>query len=69
MSAMKQYLEEVALREFGEVTDESMEKARPIAQRELDAATSAMQEHPPVYFRIKSKPLRRVLTGEGGNYA
>jgi hypothetical protein len=69
MSAMKQYLEEVALREFGEVTEESMEKARPIAQRDLDAAQAAMREHPPVFFRIKSKPFRRVLEGEGGFHA
>jgi hypothetical protein len=59
----------VALREFGEVTDASLEKAMPIAQHELDVAQLAMREHPPVFFRIKSKPFRRVLEGEGGFHA
>ena len=37
MSAMKKFLEEIALREFGEVTEETLAKATPIAQMELVA--------------------------------
>jgi hypothetical protein len=35
MSRMKDFLEQVALREFGEVTEETLAKATPIAQKEL----------------------------------
>lgn len=37
MSAVKHVLEEVALREFGEITEESLRLALPIAQAELQA--------------------------------
>jgi hypothetical protein len=35
MSRMKDFLEQVALREFGEVTEETLSKAAPVAQKEL----------------------------------
>lgn len=39
MGAAKAFWEEVALREFGVITDETLEKALPIAQAELDEIT------------------------------
>jgi hypothetical protein len=65
MSAIKAYWEEVALREFGVITAETLEKAKPIAQAELDSAALSSREHPPLYFKMPSLNLRRLLDGEG----
>lgn len=37
MSGMKAYWESVALREYGVVNEDTLDKALPIAQAELDA--------------------------------